>query len=151
VVSGKLNLAYTTQLLPIDDEMRIVPREGGTPASRTEAQMTRVLDRLESTFKEAGTGLDRLVKVNVYAAQLEVVPAVRAALAKRIAGRAQPAVSVVVGELTSPEAVVAADAIAATSEAPKVGRGFAILAAGSRVWVSGQAAPDPDLSQATRK
>jgi enamine deaminase RidA (YjgF/YER057c/UK114 family) len=113
-----------------------------------------VLDRLESVLRGSGSGLDRLVKVNVYAARAEALPAFRAAFARRMGDGGRPAVSEVVGSLTRPEAMLGLDAVAVavTSQpsGPRSGGTVAVLPAGGRVYVSGQAAPGADLAEATR-
>jgi enamine deaminase RidA (YjgF/YER057c/UK114 family) len=155
VVPEGMNLAHTAQLLPLDERGSIVGPE------RAEEQAKLVLDRLESTLKDAGSGLDQIVKVNVYAARADVLPAFRTAFAGRMAGRARPALGVVVGVLAHPEALVAVDAVAVTTQTPRplapapsgqhTGASVAILPAGAKVYVSGQAEPHTDLAESTRR
>lgn len=154
IVPSGMNLAHTAQFLPLDERGSIIGPE------RAAKQAEVVLDRLESALKAAGTGLDRVVKVNVYAARTDVLPAFRTAFSARMTGQARPALTVVVGVLAHPEALVAIDAVATTSEpvrplapAPagqRSGAALAILPAGARVYVSGQAEPSTDLAEATR-
>ena len=154
IVPSGMNLAHTAQFLPLDERGSIVGPE------RAAEQATVVLDRLEAALKEAGSGLDRLVKVNVYAARADVLPAFRTAFSARMTGQARPALTVVVGALAHPEALVAIDAVAETPEtarplapAPagqRSGAALAILPAGAKVYVSGQAEPTSDLAEATR-
>ncbi|WP_406694911.1 RidA family protein [Singulisphaera sp. Ch08] len=155
IVPSALNLAHTAQFLPLDERGSIVGPE------RAAEQAAVVLDRLEAALKEVGSGLDRVVKVNVYAARTDVLPAFRTAFSARMKGQARPALTVVVGVLAHPEALVAIDAIAETPEttrpltpAPagqRSGAALAILPAGARVYVSGQAEPNTDLALATRE
>lgn len=156
VVPEGLNLVHTAQFLPLDDRGSIVGPE------RAGEQAKVVLDRLETALKSAGSGLDQLVKVNVYATRPDVLPAFRTALSERLTDRkARPALTVVVGALAHPEALVAADAIAVTSEtnrpltAPtsgqRSGAAVAILPAGAKVYISGQAEPHTDLAESTRR
>jgi enamine deaminase RidA (YjgF/YER057c/UK114 family) len=78
-----------------------------------------------------------------------------AAVEKHLAKQTQrPAVSVVVGKLTSPEAQVALDAVVALPAEPVfekvvLARDGAVLPPGTRVWVSGQAEKG-ELAEATR-
>src|SRR5690348_7096043 len=91
VVVEPTALAHTAQLLALDAAGRIVGKDN--PA----AQIERVLDHLETALAEAGSGLDRAVKVNVYVRRAELVSDVQKALAKRFAGEHKPAVTFVEG------------------------------------------------------
>ena len=146
VVDGAANLAYTEQIMPIDaDGKMIAPDQAGDQAAA-------VLDRLEFTLKDGRSGLDQLVKVDVYLARPDALPAFQKAFARKMAGKARPAVSYVVGALSRPDALVAVDAIAVTSlSGTRPGGRVAVLPAGPRVFVSGQADPDGDLTVAARK
>src|SRR5262245_36224094 len=70
VVVGEAPLAHTAQVFAQDPEGRLV---GKTDAA---AQAARVLDNLEDALKAGGSGLDRAVKLNVYAGRDDVIPAV---------------------------------------------------------------------------
>src|SRR4051812_11261640 len=65
VVDGAMPLAHTAQFLPLDAQGRIVG------PGRVDEQAEAVLDRLELALREARSDLDRLVKVDVYAARPE--------------------------------------------------------------------------------
>ncbi len=122
------------------------------PGDRGIVEQTReVLDRLEATLKEVGSGLNRLVKVDFYVASGDDLPAVRGELARRLAGQSRPAVSFVVTALSVEGARVALDATAVTPQRSSRGPSIAILPAGRTVYVSGQAVADTDLAAATRK
>ncbi len=144
VVEGSIPLAYTAQLFPLDDAGQVIS------PGQADRQSEAVLDHLQAVLVRGHSGLDRLVRVHVYAARNDVVPAFRAAFAKRSLGAARPAITYVVGPLRYPDALVAVDAIAA---APGEGRGgdIALLTPGSRVFVSGQAEAATEMSEATRK
>lgn len=155
IVPGPMNLAHTAQFLPLDERGSILGTE------RAGEQAAVVLDRLESALKEVGSGLDRLVKVNVYAARADVLPAFHTAFRLRMnTSQARPALTIVVGVLAHPEALIAIDAVAETSEparplqpAPagqRSGAAVAVLPAGAKVYISGQAEPSTDLAEATR-
>jgi enamine deaminase RidA (YjgF/YER057c/UK114 family) len=145
VIVDQASLVHTAQLLPLDAEGRL---EGKDP----ESQISRVLQNLEAVLQKARSGMERLVKVNVYAAREDVVPAVQRAFAKRFTGSARPAVTFAVGRLRLPEALVAMDAVAATDlkEATRT-RTFAVLPPGPCVYVSGEAGrgPMPEAAQKT--
>ena len=160
VVDGMMALAHTTQLLPLDRQGEVI--EPG----RAEKQAEVLLDRLELALREAKTGLDRLAKINVYAARRDAIAPFQASLSRRLGDRSRPAMSVVEGALAQPDALLAVDAVAATSfETPGGSTRLlsaaglkgqpnaahvAILPAGPRVYVSGQAELIPDLARATR-
>jgi enamine deaminase RidA (YjgF/YER057c/UK114 family) len=160
VVDGSTALAHTPMILPLDQAGRVVSD------GRPDEQSAAVLDRLEKALDALQSGLDRLVKIDVYAARPDVIPLFRATLARRLAGKPGPAISVVVGALADPAALVAVDAVAATTtptgggvvvrvQSPalagqSMGNTVAVLPAGCRVFVSGQANPGADMAQATR-
>ncbi|MEO6808805.1 MAG: RidA family protein, partial [Isosphaeraceae bacterium] len=152
VVDGSLALVHTTQILPIDDQGAVL--HPGRLMEQTEA----VLDRLESTLKAAHSGLDQLIKVNVYLARAEDLAPFQEAFASRLGDKGHPAISQVVGRLAKPKALVALDAVAAAPallEGRAVqgdsSKGFAVLPVGPRVYISGQAEPDENLARATAK
>jgi enamine deaminase RidA (YjgF/YER057c/UK114 family) len=146
VVDGAANLAFTEQIMPVGADDKVIA------PGRVDEQVGAVLDRLESTLKDANSGLERLVKVDVYVARPDAIAAFQKSFARRIAGKARPAASFVVGALSRAEALVAIDAIAVTSvSGVKPGGRFAILPVGPKAFVSGQADPDADLALATRK
>src|SRR5262249_46847414 len=78
VVDGGLPLAHTAQLWP--------EVQGGTAlgAGRADAQAGALLDRLDAVLQEVGSALDRLVRVHVYAARADVLPAFHTAFARPI-------------------------------------------------------------------
>ena len=159
VVVGDVPLAHTGQFLPCDLKGGIVGK--GDVA----AQVAKIVEDLGVALGQAGSGLDRLVKLNVGVAAAGDVAEVRRALAARLAGKAKPAVAYVVGPLMPPEARVAMDAVAA-AEGSRGGEtvnrlscavygppGFpqvAVLPAGGRIYISGQAVKGKDLAESTR-
>jgi enamine deaminase RidA (YjgF/YER057c/UK114 family) len=159
VIVPNVPLAHTAQLLPLDAEGRLVGK--GQPT----VQIEKVLDNLATALAEARSGLDRLVKVHVYVARPELVGDVQKVFARKFAGEARPAVSFVVGNLAVKDAEVALDAVAVSADDPGPdvkairsaklgglpGTHVAILPAGARVYVSGQAEKGKDLVDATGK
>lgn len=144
VVDGRAPLVHTAQLLP--------PRGPVTAGDQAEA----LLDRLADALREGGSGFDRLVKVNVYAARSDALDPFRKALARRTAGKARPALAQVVGQLRRSDALLALDAVAvadpAGRRAPAAGPALSrMLPPGPRVYVSGQAETGPTLTAAARK
>lgn len=74
--------------LPID------PASPGRPAGDVEEQTERTLRNVEAILEAAGSGLDRLVSVTVYVADVALWPRVNAAYA-RVLGAHRPARAVV--------------------------------------------------------
>lgn len=139
-------LAHTAQLLPLDGKGKLVGK--GDSA----AQIKQVFDNLASVLGEDRKVLERVIKLNVCATSPEVVAAVKKALAATWPGEHKPAVTFVTGKLALPDALVAMDAVAVSSDpttSVKHLRAAAILPAGARVYVSGQAEKG-DLAEATR-
>ncbi len=142
-------LLHTGQLLPVD-------AKGSVPAKGDAARQTeRLLEELSELLRGSGCGLNELVKVNLIVADSGVLREVKKVLAGQFPGSHQPAVAFVAGRLPHPDALVGLDAVAATTEAPgdrrvKASRRAALLPAGPRVYVSGQAERG-EFPEATRK
>ncbi len=159
-VVGRVPLAHTTQLLPLDHAGELIGK--GDASAQTE----RVLDNLALALQEGRSGLDQLVKINVCVTQPEAVASVQAVFARRFNGPAKPAASFVVSALPRPGALVALDAVAVSSlttahkevkrlhcavlPGPAGAAHVAVLPAGGAIYVSGQAEPG-ELAEATRK
>ncbi len=157
VVVGSTSLAHTTQLLPLDPKGAVVGKGDAT------RQIEQVLANLATALKEVQSRWEQLVKINVYAAQTDVVAKVQQAFAQRFTGRVKPAVSFVVGQLAHPDALVAMDAVAAGATPSKAVQRVhcaalpgspglahvAVLPAGGAVYVAGQAEKG-NLAEATR-
>ncbi len=109
VVQG-LPLVHTRQLLPLDREGRLVG-EGSA-----DKQIEQVLDNLEAVLDAAGSGLDKLVRLNVYALSHQTAGRVRELLSKRLDPAVRPAITVVLTPLPHRKAVVAVDAVAVAAE-----------------------------------
>jgi enamine deaminase RidA (YjgF/YER057c/UK114 family) len=119
VVQG-LPLVYTRQLLPLDAQGQLV---GEGSADR---QIEQVLDNLEAVLDAAGSGLDKLVRLNVYALSHQTAGRVRELLSKRLDPACRPAITAVLTPMTHRKAVVAVDAVAVAvatnGHQPEVGR-----------------------------
>ena len=105
VVQG-LPLVYTRQLLPLDREGKLVG-EGSA-----DKQIERVLDNLEAVLGASGSGLGKLVRLNVCALSHETAGRVRELLSKRLDAAVRPAITVVLTPLGHRKALVAVDAVA---------------------------------------
>lgn len=163
VVDGSKHLAYTSLILPLDAQARDVAVDD------VERQTQAVLDHLEAALKPAGSGLDRLVKVNVYLARADDRDGFQAVFARRMAvAGGRPAVGYVVTALPRPRVLLGLDAVAVSDKEPakpgaverfnhidlsvqRAGNHIAVLPAGGRLFISGQAEPGDNLAEATRK
>lgn len=99
-------LVYTRQLLPVDKAGKLVGEDS------VDKQIEQVLDNLEAVLKDSGSGLDKLVRLNIYALAPTTVSRVRELLSKRLDASVRPAISPVQTPLPLRGAVVALDAVA---------------------------------------
>src|SRR5262249_45432775 len=76
VVNGLTALAHTGQILPLDGRGAIIG------PGRADEQAAAVLDRLDRVLGRLQSSLDLLVKVDVYVARADVIPAFNAELAR---------------------------------------------------------------------
>ena len=112
IVQG-LPLVHTRQLLPLDRDGKIV---GDGSADR---QIEQVLDNLEAVLKDSGSGMDKLVRINVYALSTAIVENFREHLTKRLDPAIRPAITSVLTPLADRKALVAVDAVAAAADRGK--------------------------------
>ncbi len=109
IVRGQA-LVHTRQLLPLDEAGKLVG------AGSLDAQIDQVLDNLQAVLNASGSGLDRLVRVNVYALAAGTVDRVRERLSKRLGAPVRPAFTTVLTPLPHRDAAVAVDAVAAAAD-----------------------------------
>ncbi|MEN6495932.1 MAG: Rid family hydrolase [Thermoguttaceae bacterium] len=106
-------LVHTRQLLPLDAAGKLV---GEWSADK---QIEQVLANLEAVLKDSGSGLDKLVRLNVYALSPTTVTRVRQLLSKRLGPSVRPAITSVLTPLPHRGALVALDAVAAGANGDK--------------------------------
>lgn len=106
-------LVHTRQLLPLDAAGKLVG-EGSA-----DKQIEQVLANLEAVLKDSGAGLDKLVRLNVYALSPATVTRVRQLLSKRVGASVRPVITSVLTPLTHRGALVALDAVAAGADRGK--------------------------------
>lgn len=99
-------LVYTRQLLPLDAEGNLVG-EGAA-----EKQIEQVLANLETVLTAAGSGLGKLVRLNVCIDSPTTTDLLREQLGKRLDASVRPAISSVVSPLSHPKALIGVDAVA---------------------------------------
>jgi enamine deaminase RidA (YjgF/YER057c/UK114 family) len=149
VVVKDVPLVHTAQILPLDADGHVAsPHDVAGQTRRVIALFKRVLESSDS-------GLDRLVRINVYATHRDHLPVVRDVLSKTLAGSpTPPAVTWSVTPLPKSGAVVAMDGVAvarhAAGETVRRSRiegvpemcgptHLSVLPAGTAVYISGMA------------
>lgn len=106
-------LVHTRQLLPLDAAGKVVG-EGSV-----DKQIQQVLDNLQAVLKDSGSGLDKLVRLNIYALSPATVDRVRELLSQRPDSKVRPVITSVLTPLTCRGALVALDAVAAGADGGK--------------------------------
>lgn len=152
VVVKNRALIHTTQLLPLADDGKTIV--GGNDAGK---QFDRLLDRLKTLLAAEGSSLNEIVKLNVYVTSNAVATTVRKRMAKRFDKAHRPATAFVVTPLPHAQALVAFDAVAATTRGGLMRNAWGPLTRvvvspkrGRLVYISGQAERKGDLAEATR-
>ena len=115
-------------------------------------QAAQGLDQLAALLVPAGGDLRTVVRLDMYVADDAATTAVDAVIAGRFAA-APPAVTLVRSPLAIPGALVAFDAVAVVSRQTKsveITQGAAILPAGAKAFVSGQAQKGKDLGESVQ-
>jgi predicted acyl esterase/enamine deaminase RidA (YjgF/YER057c/UK114 family) len=143
-------LLHTEQLLPVGADHQV------THAGDAAAQLDDCLRRLDAVLHDAGSGRDRVAKLNLYVAKESLASDIEKRVRAAAGLRPAPAISLVVTRLPLPAALVALDAIAVADKNEPVlsvtpFRGGSVMPAGSRIYVSGQAEKADTLREATRK
>jgi enamine deaminase RidA (YjgF/YER057c/UK114 family) len=149
VVVGRTPLAFTGLILPVDDRGKTVGLDHPT------IQTERALDNLALALAEAKSGLDRVVRLNLYVKDADVVRDAQRVFSRRFSGPIKPALTIVESALPLPDAYLALDAVAACAAGQgekKVTRlssarlaggrsasHVAVLPDGVKVFVAGQA------------
>lgn len=128
------------------------PVSGAYRGADAAEHVKSALAALEVVLTTAGSGLDRVARLNVIVAPEVDAAAVRAALLKQISMR--PALTLAHSPLTSAGAGVALDAVALAATGGETVRivspEAAILPQGAKIFISGQAERGGDLATATR-
>ncbi len=109
IVQGR-PLVHTRQLLPLDPTGNLVGQ------GAVEQQIEQVLDNLDAVLTASGSGLRHLVRLNVYAITPLTVVQVREQLSARVGPAVRPAITAVLTPMPHPQALVAVDAVAVSTE-----------------------------------
>jgi enamine deaminase RidA (YjgF/YER057c/UK114 family) len=112
IVQG-LPLVHTRQIFPLDREGTVVG-EGSL-----DRQIEQVLNNLEVVLKDSGSGMDKLVRVNIYGLSTKSVGSFREHLSKRLDPSVRPAITSVLTPLAHRKALVAVDVVAAAADRGK--------------------------------
>jgi len=108
VVEGQ-PLVHTRQLLPVDQAGQVVG------AGALDKQIEQVLNNLDAVLTAAGSALNQLVRLNVYAITPDTVDQVRAQLSQRLDPAVRPAITAVLTPMPRRGVLVAIDAVAAAA------------------------------------
>ncbi len=148
VVVEKMPLAHTSQFLPTDSQGNIIGK------GNVDEQLKAAFNAVGYALKDGGADLDKVVKLNVYAANNDVVTAAQKFFAANFNRGIHPAVTYVISKLASPDALVAMDAIGVSARtssksvvrthSSKIGPAgefadVAVLPKGGVIYISGQA------------
>jgi len=139
----------------VPDAAPLVHTEQILVRSTATKDLASVAERLRIILKNAGSSVDRIVKINFVMTDNAQQAFLRSELARGTFGSGKPAVSFVTGKLPAGSAcaidVVALGTQQAAWQQVEHGDGFAVLPPGCRVYVSGQAVAGVNLAEATRK
>lgn len=138
-------LAHTIQFFPIDIAGKVL-------GSDIREQSKQVFKKLSTALKQSGSGIDKIVKLNVYIKSHELKDETLSFIQKQFKAGKVPAISFVAGNLMHREALIGIDAIAVSShnstnvfnisqESSKVNKPaeVSVMPSGSTVYISGQA------------
>lgn len=112
IVEG-MPLVHTRQLFAVDRENKIAD------AGSVDKQIEQVLANLDAVLKDAGSGPDKLVRLNVYALSADTVASLREQLSKRLPKGVRPAITSILTPMAQRQAMVAVDAVAGTTDTGK--------------------------------
>ncbi len=113
VIVDEMPLVYTRQLFAMDGEGKLVGQ------GSAEKQIEQVLANLEAALKDSGSGMDKLIRVNVYALSKTIVASFHESLGKRLDASIRPATTSILTPLPYRGALVAVDAVAGAADAGK--------------------------------
>ncbi len=103
-------LVHTRQLLPLDAAGKVVGKDS------VDKQIQQVLNNLEAVLKDSGSGLDKLVRLNIYAIAPATVTRVQKLLSKRLNSSVRPVITSVLTPMPHRDALVALDAVATAAD-----------------------------------
>ena len=113
VLVDEMPLVHTRQLFPFDLDGKLVAEDSA------DEQIGQVLANLEAVLTDSGSGMDKLVRVNVYALSTAIVASFHGQLADRIGSSVRPAITSVLTPLPHRGALIAVDAVAGAVESDR--------------------------------
>ena len=152
VVAPEGAIVTTGQVMPV--------APSGDIADSPSRQIEQALDNLDRGLKAVDSGLEKVVRLNVYVARAEKRTLVQEALARRFTGEYRPSMTFAVTPFADSRVLVALDAVAMTKASPAkatrspvaAGRfAYTVCPPGGRIYIAGQAESGADLAEATRK
>ena len=111
VVVAGYALAHTAQILPLDPQGDLVGEDS------LDQQLDQVMTNLEAVLASVDSGMEQLVKLDVFVDSPETVVQVRQQLPEYLGERVQPAVNWTATPLPVPGAQVSLDAVATVPDA----------------------------------
>jgi enamine deaminase RidA (YjgF/YER057c/UK114 family) len=160
-VVGDVPLAFTNQLFPFDENGNIVGSLNATE------QLNQVIKNAEIALKASGANFSNLVRINLYLKDDMMSEQVLERLKEILPDDSFPAITFISGGQARREALMSMDLVAVATEDVagervtlyqsegifgKPNRSqVAVLAPGRKIFISGQAVPGEDLSDASHQ
>jgi enamine deaminase RidA (YjgF/YER057c/UK114 family) len=145
VLVDETALVHTAQIFPLDKSGVLVGK------GDINAQLAQVFKNIQPILKQTNSGLDRVVKMNIYAGSADIIPLIKKQLAVTFSGKNKPAVTYIINQFAN-GADVAIDLVAASRSKNKTVQYYnnmanfgaveakaAVLPAGGVTYISGQA------------
>lgn len=161
-VAEDVPLAFTNQVFPWDDNGNL------SVSNDLKVQVNQVMNNLESALQAADTDFSKLLRLNVYLQKKEHAKSVREIIKELLPKGAFPAITLIVANQAPEQVLVSMDGIAVAPMTSVTSRGVnlpynkghfkknnraavAVLPAGRKVFIAGQAEPGKDLLEASDK
>lgn len=161
-VAEDVPLAFTDQVFPMDDNGNL------SAPNDLKVQVNQVMNNLESALKAGDSDLSKLLRLNVYLQKEEHSKPVREFIKELLPEGAFPAITLIVANQAREQVLVSMDGIAVAPMTSVTSRGVnlpfsnghyektnrapvAVLPAGRKVFIAGQAEPGKDLLEASDK
>ena len=150
VIVKNVPLVHTSQIFSLDKRGKFVFKD------ELQKQIGQIFGNLSKALKIADSGIDQVVKLNIYLKNSTLISEVQTEIGRRFKSGKLPAVSYVTGNLSYPDALISIDAIAVSTNSSDNNVKYfnsgstqvSILPPGPVVYVSGQAAKG-NLTEAT--
>ena len=150
VIVKNVPLVHTSQIFSLDKRGKFVFKD------ELQKQIGQIFGNLSKALKIADSGIDQVVKLNIYLKNSTLISEVQTEIGRRFKSGKLPAVSYVTGNLSYPDALISIDAMAVSTNSSNNNVKYfnsgstqvSILPPGPVVYVSGQAAKG-NLTEAT--